>query len=199
MKTITTVVIALCAGLNLAIGSIVYLLKFPIYLDMIGTLLCTFLLWPQRKKAFICATSAGILSLILSGLLVNPFLPWFSGTVIVVTAFSSFIIANHAEQFRRELPSSPRFYLPLIGYGLTTGVIAAIVSAPVVVYLFGGVTGSGSAMLVAFFVKTGNQLLKAAFLSGFTAEPIDKTIQLLLAIMLYRATPQSFIDLIREK
>jgi energy-coupling factor transport system substrate-specific component len=199
MRTKTTVVIALCAGLNLAIGSVVYLLKVPIYLDMIGTILCAFLLWPQRKKAFVCAVSAGLLSLLLSGLLVNPFLPWFSGTVIIVAAFTTFVTATNAETFRTEKTSSPGFFLPLIGYGLVTGVIAAIASAPIVVYLFGGVTGSGSAMLVAFFVKTGNQLMKAAFLSGLTAEPIDKTIQLLLAIMLYRATPQSFIDLIREK
>jgi hypothetical protein len=34
-------------------------------------------------------------------------------------------------------------------YGIITGIVSAIVSAPVVVYLFGGVTGSGSAFVVA--------------------------------------------------
>ena len=63
-------------------------------------------------------------------------------------------------------------------------------SAPVVVYLFGGVTGSGSAFVVAFFLKTGQQLLKSALLAGLTTEPIDKTLQVLLAALLYRATPQ---------
>lgn len=191
------VIIALCAGLNLSLGSIMYMLKLPIYLDMIGTILCALLLWPMRRKAFFCAASAGVLSFLLGGLIVNPFLPWFSTTVIAVAAFSSFITANQSEKFRTENTSSLKFLLPLLGYGILTGLVAAIISAPVVVYLFGGATGSGTALLVAFFMKTGNQLLKAAFLSGFTAEPIDKTIQLFLAIMLYRATPKSFIDRIR--
>ena len=74
--------------------------------------------------------------------------------------------------------------------GVVTGIVSAIVSAPVVVYLFGGVTGSGSAFVVAFFLKTGQQLLKSALFAGLTTEPIDKTLQVLLAALLYRATPQ---------
>jgi energy-coupling factor transport system substrate-specific component len=70
------------------------------------------------------------------------------------------------------------------------------VSAPVVVYLFGGVTGSGSAFVVAFFLKTGQQLLNSALLSGLTTEPIDKTLQVLLAALLYRATPRDFIAML---
>jgi hypothetical protein len=42
--------------------------------------------------------------------------------------------------------------------GVVTGVVAAIVSAPVVAYLFGGVTGSGSAFVVAFFLTAGQKL-----------------------------------------
>jgi len=74
-----------------------------------------------------------------------------------------------------------------------------VISAPVVVYLFGGVTGSGSALIVAYFLKTGQQLMNAALLSGFTAEPIDKTLQVLIAALLYRATPKDFIALLQAK
>ena len=74
--------------------------------------------------------------------------------------------------------------------------MAAAVSAPVVVYLFGGVTGAGSTLILAFLVKAGNQLLKAALLTGFSAEPIDKTLSLLLAIMIARYTPPAFGELL---
>ena len=80
---------------------------------------------------------------------------------------------------------------------MITGIVAAVVSAPVVVYLFGGVTGSGSGFVVAFFLKTGQQLMNSALLAGFTTEPIDKTLQVLLAALLYRATPQDFIAMLR--
>lgn len=198
MNKRSIIIIAMCAGLNLSVGSIVYLLKLPIYLDMVGTILCGLLLWPKRGKAFFCAASAGVLSFLFGGLTLNPFLPWFSMTVVVVAAITAFLTANQSKSFLGENPASIKFILPILGYGIFTGFIAAIISAPVVVLLFGGVTGSGTAVLVAFFVKTGNQLMKAAFLSGFTAEPIDKTLQLFLAIMLYRATPKTFIERIRD-
>ena len=80
--------------------------------------------------------------------------------------------------------------------GLVTGVVSAVVSAPVVVYLFGGVTGSGSAFVVAFFLKTGQQLLESALFAGLATDPIDKTLQVLLAALLYRATPREFIAML---
>ena len=43
------------------------------------------------------------------------------------------------------------------------------------------------------------QLMNAALLSGFTAEPIDKTLQVLIAALLYRATPKDFIALLHVK
>ena len=76
--------------------------------------------------------------------------------------------------------------------GIGWGIVAAIVSAPVAVYLFGGVTGSGSALVTLFFVKTGHQLLDSVLLSGFSIEPIDKTIQMILAIYVARSTPAHF-------
>jgi len=85
----------------------------------------------------------------------------------------------------------------VIRYGIITGIASAIVSAPVVVYLFGGVTGSGSAFVVAFFLKAGQQLLNSALFAGLTTEPVDKTLQVLLAALLYRATPREFVAMLR--
>lgn len=191
------VIIALCAALNLALGGIVYLLKLPIYLDMVGTILAAFLFSDRPRKAFSASAAAGVVSFVLGGVLVNPFLPWFSGTVVSVAAVTAFATCRSAPVLRSGTTRDSGFVFRLLGYGILTGIVAAIVSAPIVVYLFGGVTGSGSALLVAFFVKAGHQLMQAALMSGFTAEPVDKTLQLLLAVILFRATPDSFLRLIR--
>jgi hypothetical protein len=66
-----------------------------------------------------------------------------------------------------------------------------------VVDLFGGITGSGSALVVALFLKDGLHLMSAAILSGLAADPLDKVLQVLLAALLYRATPADFIALLR--
>jgi energy-coupling factor transport system substrate-specific component len=191
------VAIALCAALNFAIGNIVYLVKLPIYLDSIGTILCALLIAPDRVAALICAFVAGLTAIILSGLMVNPFLPWFALSVLAIAAVSAFLTANAAATFRARPLAAPVFAGRVVLYGVITGIASAIVSAPVVVYLFGGVTGSGSAFVVAFFLKTGQQLMNSALLAGFATEPIDKTLQVLLAALLFRATPQEFIAMLR--
>jgi energy-coupling factor transport system substrate-specific component len=197
LTTPRLIAIALCAALNFSIGSIVYLIKLPIYLDSIGTILCALLLYPDRRAAFICAWISGALSLVLSGLLINPFVPWFELTDVAIALFSAFVIATGAETFRARPLRPLAFTSKTLVFGISTGIIAALVSAPVVVYLFGGVTGSGSSFIVAFFLKTGQQLLSAAILSGLTAEPIDKTLQVLFAALLFRATPNDFIAMLR--
>src|SRR5262245_56224646 len=52
LTTPLLIVIALCAALNFSIGTIVYLIKLPIYLDSIGTILCALLIGADRKLAF---------------------------------------------------------------------------------------------------------------------------------------------------
>jgi len=191
------VAVALCAALNFAIGNVVYLIKLPIYLDSIGTILCALLLFPDRIAAIVCAFTAGFIGVVLSGLLINPFLPWFSATVFAIALVSALLTGLATTTFRARSLVARAFAGKVILYGMLTGIVSAVVSAPVVVYLFGGVTGSGSAFVVAFFLKTGQQLMNSALLSGLATEPVDKTLQVLLAALLYRATPQEFIAMLR--
>lgn len=193
------VAIALCAALNFAIGNIVYLVKLPIFLDSIGTILCALLIFPDRRAAAVCAFIAGAIGVILSGLVINPFLPWFMFTVVAIALVSALLTASATDTFRARPLPVPTFIGKVVIYGVITGIVAAIVSAPVVAYLFGGVTGSGSAFVVAFFLKTGQQLLDSTLLAGFTTEPIDKTLQVLLAALLYRATPLDFLTMLRAQ
>ena len=51
LTTPRLVVIALCAALNVSLGSIVYLIKLPIYLDSIGTILVGVLAGPLAGAA----------------------------------------------------------------------------------------------------------------------------------------------------
>jgi hypothetical protein len=60
--------------------------------------------------------------------------------------------------------------------GAATGIVAAIVSAPISAYVFGGVTGSGTDVLVAALRQGGADVLKASLGQGLFSDPIDKTI-----------------------
>jgi energy-coupling factor transport system substrate-specific component len=191
------VAIALCAALNFSIGNIVYLVKLPVYLDSVGTILCALLLFPDMAAAIACAFIAGLIGVILTGLVLNPFLPWFTLTVLAIALVSALLTARATGTFRaRPLPAAS-FAVKVVIFGVITGIVSAVTAAPVVAYLFGGVTGSGSALVVAYFMKSGNVLWDATLRSGLIIEPIDKTLQVLLAALLYRATPQEFIAMLR--
>ena len=191
------VAIALCAALNFSIGNIVYLIKLPVYLDSVGTILCALLLFPDRGAAIVCAFIAGLIGVILTGLLLNPFLPWFTLTVLAIALVSALLTARATDTFRARPLPKVAFVTKVVIFGVITGIVSAVTAAPVVAYLFGGVTGSGSALVVAYFMKSGNVLWDATLRSGLIIEPLDKTLQVLLAALLYRATPREFIAMMR--
>jgi hypothetical protein len=60
--------------------------------------------------------------------------------------------------------------------GAITGIIAAIVSAPIAAYLFEGVTGSGADLIVAALRQGGADVFNASLGQGLFSDPIDKTI-----------------------
>jgi energy-coupling factor transport system substrate-specific component len=60
--------------------------------------------------------------------------------------------------------------------GAATGVVAALASAPVAAYVYGGVTGSGTDLLVAALRQGGSDVYHATLGQGLISDPIDKTI-----------------------
>lgn len=193
MINVTTIILAAaCVALNVTLGTAVFLLKLPIYLDSVGIMLAALLVQGSRPRAFVVASMVAIASFMIGGLIANPFLPWFISTGIAGAAFGAFIVRDRVDGLIAQKAGPFAFGVRLVLFGVGWGVLAALVSAPVVVYLFGGVTGSGTALIVAFFVKTGQQLMSAAILSGLTAEPVDKTLQLACAVIVARWTPAVF-------
>ncbi len=74
--------------------------------------------------------------------------------------------------------------------GAITGVLAAIVSAPISANLFGGVTGAGTDFLVAFFREQGADVLGASFQQGLISDPIDKIITFFVVYLILTALPR---------
>jgi hypothetical protein len=63
-----------------------------------------------------------------------------------------------------------------ISAGLATGIVAALISAPVYAFFYGGVTGSGTDAIVAAFRAGGDNLYQATLKQGLLSDPIDKMI-----------------------
>jgi hypothetical protein len=85
--------------------------------------------------------------------------------VVAALAVAAFVLA------RRDVAG-----LYVAGAGAVTGIVAALVSAPIAAYVFGGVTGSGVDVLVAALRQGGADVLSASLGQGLISDPIDKTI-----------------------
>ena len=90
------------------------------------------------------------------------------------------------------------FVLQNAGYaglaGLVTGVVAAIVDAPIAAYLFGGVTGSGTDALVAAFRASGANILASAFAQGTVSDPFDKMTSFMVVYLIIQSLPRRLLQ-----
>jgi energy-coupling factor transport system substrate-specific component len=163
--------------INLVPAAIVSTLKLPIYVDAVGTVLITIALGLRA------GILTGVISFLVGGITQNPVMPFFAGTQAVIAVYV------HIAAQRGWFKSVSR----IIPAGIGLGIIAAVVSAPVIVRLFGGLTGSGASLIVAFLLATGKSVMNSVVLSGLASEPLDKVAQLLVAYWLLKGIPKSVL------
>jgi energy-coupling factor transport system substrate-specific component len=164
-NTMTWVLIPVAIAINVVIGEIVVLLKLPVYLDSIGTVLV----------GVICGPWAGALTGILSntiwGLAIDPnALPWFP-----VAMFIGFVAGWCA------IGGLFKSWWKVVITGFFIALTAATASTPIAVYLYGGITASGSSFITAFLLQSGKDLITAVLSTNFLVEPVDKIATALLA------------------
>jgi energy-coupling factor transport system substrate-specific component len=102
------------------------------------------------------------------------------GVVAVVVGFVVWRWVSQGERAR---------LFPVWVGGLTTGIVAAAISAPIAAYFFGGVTGSGTDALVALFRTLGLNVFQSTFAQGLTSDPLDKTISYTIVFLILAALP----------
>ena len=169
--------IAFGAALNLSLGQIAGLLKLPVYLDSIGTVLVAVLCGPWA------AVISGSIANTIGSITFSPPSVFFIPTVLIIGVFTG-IVAKHGA-FRRWYTAFP--------LGVVQGLLAATVSAPISAYLFSGITLSGMDFLVMFFRATGKSILLSTFLQGLVADPLDKAVTYTVAWFIVRRLPRRIV------
>ena len=101
---------------------------------------------------------------------VGGFVVWAVPAAIAIAVIMSIAVAGFI-YLRRDLAG-----VWVAVAGVVTGIVAAIVSAPISAYVFGGVTGSGTDVIVAALRQGGADVLQASLGQGFFSDPIDKVI-----------------------
>jgi energy-coupling factor transport system substrate-specific component len=85
------------------------------------------------------------------------------------------------------------FLLQRAGYagiwGLVTGIVAAIISAPTAAIVFGGVTGAGTDLLVAAFRASGAGIMTSVLAQGVVSDPFDKMLSFMMVWLILGSLP----------
>jgi energy-coupling factor transport system substrate-specific component len=95
---------------------------------------------------------------------------WVFTAAVVITVIAALVVAGFI-LVRRDAAGA---WVAVAG--AITGIVAALVSAPIAAYVFGGVTGSGTDVLVAALRQGGADVLNASLGQGLFSDPVDKTI-----------------------
>ncbi|WP_423139806.1 ECF transporter S component [Providencia alcalifaciens] len=170
----TLALIVFSIAINMVVGQLSSMLKLPIFLDSIGTIICALLAGPWA------ALFSGLATNLLWGLLSGPIAAAFAPVAMMI-GLSAGLLAR-AGGFR----TLPRVILS----GVVITFALMIVAVPIRTYLFAGTTGSGADLFVAYFHAVGENLLESVAITVLGANIADKIISAIVAWLLVRRLPE---------
>jgi energy-coupling factor transport system substrate-specific component len=158
--------------LNLGLGFLVSALKLPFYLDTIGTILVTYYGGLQLGVV------VGIATMLL-GSLYSPTSWAYIPTAVAVAGFV---------RLTRPVGYLTKAF-PTIILGLCLGIMCALISAPITVLAFGGMSTAGADYFTAAFQALGRTIANSVILGGLASDPVDKLVTSLISFAVIRRLP----------
>ncbi len=173
---IALLLIPVGVSLNVVGYQLSSILKLPVFIDMIGTLLVSMIAGP-----WIGALTGG-LGNVVNGML-NP--------VAIAYGFVSVCVGLIAGYF-----SKWRFYNNIVGiiFSCTVlAVVSAFTAAIVTVFMFGGVTGAGTDLITAAFLAAGKELWNSVLSTNLISGVVNTVINFGISWIIVRRIPNRFL------
>lgn len=165
-------VVALAIVLNVIGGQIALMLHLPIYLDSMGTIMIAMLYGPVY----------GMLPPLLYGLVMGFTLDIYSLYFMPVGLMLGLMTGLISKYFSlkkwRMIPGAMLITIP-----------GTIVSAVITAVLFGGITSSGSTVIVQVLNKAGLGLTASVFIVQILTDYLDRLLSLVVVSYLLRVIP----------
>ncbi|MYL48254.1 ECF transporter S component [Halobacillus litoralis] len=173
-------------ALNWVANSIVEMLKLPLFLNNIGTVLNAIVLGPLWGAATALMTNV-ILALIVRW----TYLPF--ALVGIFVAFLAYFFYKKG-WFKKAWK--------VMTAGAVTGILASAVATVISVYAFGGFSGHTVDVLTAGLIASGQEIFNAAFVANIPGTVADKLLTFYIVWMILKIFPVRFLPNakdIREK
>lgn len=181
MTTLRLCMIAMAVCINVAGGQLALMLRLPIYLDSIGTILIGAWMGPFYGML------PNMISGVLMGFTTDIYSLYFA-PVGMITGFMAGIAVKqmHGLVFEKQVKK-----LQIITGALFITIPGTMVSSVINAVLFGGVTSSGSSILVQILSRTPLGLTGSIFAVQIFTDYLDRVISLALVVMVLQMLPFS--------
>ncbi|MGQ9855909.1 MAG: ECF transporter S component [Fervidobacterium sp.] len=183
-NTMILVLIPVAVGINYAGKFFAELLKLPLWLDSIGTVLAAMLAGP------VVGGISGAINNIIYGLTMGPISFIYALTSIGIGVAAGLLYkAKMFENAFRALIS-----------GLIIALVATVISVPINVIFWEGQTGNvwGDA-LFAFLRSKNVGIWLASFFDELVVDLVDKVLTVYIAFGIFKALPKSLVSSFREE
>ena len=167
VSTYKICIVAFAICINLVGGQIALFLKLPIYLDSIGTVFIASTLGPIY----------GMLPNVISGLL------YYAPVGIILGLVTGLV-------YQKYKPKKWWIFVAALVITLPSTIVSSCITA----FLFGGITSSGSTVLVQLLAKTPMGMVGACFVVQFFTDYIDRVICLFVVSALTKALPRNMME-----
>lgn len=159
-------------AVNVVGGQIASLLHLPMYLDTIGTIFTGIIAGPWVGAV------TGLVTNLITGML-NPVNFWFAHVNVIVGLVTGFLArAGWFTDWKKGLLAT-----------VIQSVVSTIASAPPAVYLFGGVTGSGTSLITAVLMASGHSVWTSFLSVEIIWTIIDRIISWLISLGVIKVIP----------
>lgn len=173
---LTIFLIPVGIAVNIVGGQLAILLKLPIWLDSIGTILI----------AAICGLVPGLIVAAITQVINAISLPTILPYMIV--GFAMAIISSILAK---------KYFFNSIGKSFLLGIIIAIVTTaiavPIDVIVFGGFIGTGNSVVAAALMTMGFSVPIAVTISSFSFGLVDKVLSVLVCYFIIKSMPSHFL------
>lgn len=171
-KKITICAVAI--AINIVFGTAVSWLSIPfLFLDMMGTIFISARF--GMKEGIL----VGLVTNLVLGVLTSPTSIPFA-LVSIVCAIIVAIMSKNGFDYKVALIT-----------GIILGIVAPIIGTPIRILLFGGLTGSGTDLLISALVASGRDIFSSVFISTVIANMIDKIISCLIIAQVLKSTKRA--------
>lgn len=174
--------LALAAVINIVGANIALALRLPVYLDTIGTFMASAMLGPFYGMV------PGLLSGLISGITTDIYSLYYIPVQLITALMAGLAFGRFRVTGWRIFPC-----------GLMISIPGTVVSSVITACVFGGITSSGSSLIVQLLHGAGMNLTASVCIVQAGTDYLDRIIGIFVAVYLLKALPHSMREMLSRK